>query len=398
MDYIFVGSILSQVIMVAYYTISPFAVLTMLVASVMNSMLAVAAALWFARMFTKNLFRGSRSKSHSALRLVFILLWGSLLMGVSQLISLPYYIVPSLEMILRGSNQIINILFSFLHPFSSGLTIANITEPVTTSSRSLMALFSMVGYVIVAGFAGNWMLKTVKRISLGTDVKMWRETVKDCSVKTHKPVIGYILKDLKTSSRNPAIAFFFALPVLVTVIISFILANSEYLPASILLVSTFMGGILVLLMPLALLSSEGTGLEYTKTLPLNINKIITSKALISTLIYVPVPLVLFVMSFLKPLSSPFTILIPFFVIMAIASASIFEIQLFLSSVNKGKIAALIHDFMKLIVGVTTLIIPLATYVMGYLISFSHIFAVLGMGGATVSELAIAVYLLRCNEK
>jgi len=159
-----------------------------------------------------------------------------------------------------------------------------------------------------------------------------------------------------------------------------------------------MGGIFVLLMPLALLSAEGTGLEYTKTLPLNVNSIITSKTLISTLTYVPVPLVLLVMAFLKPLTSPLTMLIPFFVILAIASASIFEIQLFLSSVTKGKIAALIHDLKKLIIGVTTLITPLVVYAVGYLISFSHVFAVLGMGGASASELALAVYLLRRNKK
>ncbi len=397
-DYIVVGSIFSQVIMVAYYTGSPFAVLTMLVASVMNALLAVAAALWFSRMFTKNLSRGSRSKAHSALRLIFILMWGSLLLSVSLLISSPYYIVPSLEMMLNTPKQIINMLFCFLHPFSAGITIANISNPVTAGPESLIAPVSLVGYVIIAGIAGNWMLKIVKRISHGTDVEISRETAKDFSIKTRKPLFGYILKDFKISSRNPATAFFFALPVLETVIISFVIANSEVLRASELLVSTFMGGILVLLMPLALLSAEGTGLQYTKTLPLNVNKIITSKALISTLTYIPVPIVLLIMAFLKPLSSPLIISVPFSIILTVASASIFEIQLFLSSVTKGKIAALIHDLKKLIVGVTTLIIPLAAYSVGYLISFSHVFAVLGMGGAAASEMVLAAFLLRCNKK
>ena len=397
-DYMVVGAILSQVILVAYYTASPFAVLVMLFASVINAVLAVAVALWFSRMFTKNLSRGGRSKGSSVLRLVFILMWGSLLMGVSLLISLPWYIVPSLEMTLLSPNQIINVLFCFLHPFSAGITIANIGHPVTAEFTSYIAAVSMVGYVIVAGFAGKWILKTVKRISHGTDIKISRVTAKDYSIKTRNPLFGYVLKDLKISSRNPATAFFFALPVLETVIVSFMIANFEVLRASTLLVSTFMGGIFVLLMPLALLSAEGTGLEYTKTLPLNVNRIITSKTLISTLTYVPVPLVLLVMAFLKPLTSPFTIFIPFIVILAIASASILEIQLFLSSVTTGKIAALIHDLKKLIVGVTTLIIPLAAYALVYLISLSHVFAVLGMGGAAASELALVVYLLRRNKK
>ena len=396
-DYIVVGGIISQVIMVAYHTESFFAVLAMLVASVMNAVLAVAVALWFSRMFTNNLYRGGRSRGSSILRLIFILMWGSLLMGVSLLISLPWYIVPSLEMTLLSSNQPSTLLICLLHPFSAGITVANIGQQITAGSTSLTAFLFMGGYIIIAGFAGYWMLKTVKNISHGIDLKMSRETTKDFSMKTRKPLFGFILKDLKISSKNPATAFFFALPVMETVILLFMIANLEVLRASMVLVSTFMGGIFVLLMPLALLSAEGTGIEYTKTLPLNVNLIITSKALISTLTYVPVPLVLFFMAFLKPLSSPFTMLIPFFGMLAIASASIFEVQLFLSSATKGKIAALLHDLKKLIVGVTTLTIPLAAYAVVFLVSFSHVFAVLAIGGAAVSELALALYLLKRNK-
>jgi len=397
-DYMVVGAIISQVLMVAYYTLSPFAVLAMLLASVVNAVLAVAVALWFSRVFTKNLSRGGRSRGSTVLRLLFILMWGSLLMGVSLLISLPWYIVPSLELTLLSSNQLSTMLLSFLYPFSAGITVTSISQPLSVGSTPLIAAVSMVGYVVVAGFAGKWILTTVKRISHGTDVKTSAVTATDFSIKTRKPLVGYVLKDLKVSSRNPATAFFFALPVLETVIVSFMIANFEVLRASMLLVSTFMGGVFVLLMPLALLSAEGTGLEYTKTLPMNVNWIITSKTLISTLTFVPVPLVLLVMALVKPLSSPFMLFIPFFAVLAIASASVFEIQLFLRSVTKGKIAALFHDLQKLVIGVTTLTVPLAAYAVVFLVSFSHIFAVLAMGGASASELALAIHLLESNKK
>jgi len=199
---------------------------------------------------------------------------------------------------------------------------------------------------------------------------------------------------LKSCSRNPATAFFFALPVLETVIVSYMLASFEVLRASALLVSTLMGGIFVLLMPLALLNSEGKGLEYTKTLPLNLNRIVTSKTLVSTLTFVPVPLVLLVLAFLKPITSPLLIMIPFFSILSIASASIFEIQLFLSIVTKGKISALIHDLKRLVVGITTLVLPLLVYAVAYAVSFSHIIGVLSMAVVSFSELALAFYTLK----
>jgi predicted permease len=396
-DYMVVGAIISQVAMVAYYTMSPVAVLVMFGVSVVNSVLAVAVSLWFSRMFTRHMSRGGRSRSTTVLRLFFILMWGSLLMGVSLLISLPWYIVPSLETLLLNPNQFSTLLFCFLHPFSAGVTIANITQPVTTGSTSLIAAVSMIAYVVIAGFAGKWILTTVKRISHGIDVKSSGAATTDFSIKTHKPLLGYILKDFKVASRNPATAFFFALPVLETVIVSFMIANFEVLRASTLIVSTFMGGVFVLLMPLALLSAEGTGLEYTKTLPLNVNRIITSKTMIATLTYVPVPLVLLVMAFIKPLTSPLTLFIPFLVILSVASASIFEIQLFLSCVTKGKIAAILHDLKKLVVGVTTLAIPLAAYSIVYIVSSNHLLAVLVMGGASALELALALHLLKRNK-
>jgi predicted permease len=397
-DYMVVGSIASQVALVAYHTGSPVAVLVMLVASVVNAILAVAASLWFSRVFTKNLSQGGRSKSSTVLRLLFILMWGSLLLGVSFLISLPWYIVPSLELMFLSSTQLPSTFLSLVYPFSAGIIIASINNPIAAGSMALIAAISMIAYLILAGFAGKWILKTVKQISYGTDAKQSRMITKDFSIKIHKPLFGFIMKDLKISSRNPATAFFFALPVLETAIVSFLSLNLDVLRASTLLVSTFMGGIFVLLMPLALLNSEGQGLEYTKTLPLDVNRIILSKTLISTLTYIPVPMVLCIMAFLKPLTSPLALLIPFFVILSIASASIFEIQLFLKTVTKGKISALIHDLKKLVVGVTTLLIPIVAYSIIYIVSFSHFFAVLSMSGAEVSMLAIAIYQLQQNKK
>jgi predicted permease len=393
-DYMVVGSILSQVVIVAYITMSPLAVLLMFVASLMNAVLAIAVALWFSRIFHKNLLRGGRSRSNTVLRSIFILMWGSLLMGVGFMLSLPWYIVPALEKMLLNPNQITNSLVSFLHPFSSGIIIGNLVHPVSMGSTLLVASISMMCYVVFAGVAVKWILATVKRISQGTDFKTVPVTKEDFSIKIRHPLFGYVIKDLRISSRNPATAFFFALPVLETVIVAMLITNFEVLRASTMLVVTFVGGIFSLLMPLTLLHAEGTGLEYTKTLPMNVNKIMVSKTLISTATYFAVPLALLIMTLLKPMSSPCIIFIPFFTILAIASASIFEIKLFLSSVTKGKIAAITHDLKKLITGIMTVIFPMVAYALGFLVSFSHILALFNMGAIVFTEFTIAVYLLK----
>jgi predicted permease len=223
---------------------------------------------------------------------------------------------------------------------------------------------------------------------------MARVQTQDFSIKTRSPVLGYVIKDLRTSTRNPSTAFFFALPVLETLIVSLLIASFQVLRVSAILVATVTGGILALLMPLALLTAEGRGLEYAKTLPVNANRIVTSKALVSTATYVPVPLTLLGLSFMKQLTSPIAIVIPFLAILAIASASVFEVKLFLNSAAKGRISAVIRDVEKLVAGVMIALAPEIAYVVSYLISYNHVSAILAMGGTAVAELALALYMLK----
>jgi predicted permease len=394
MDYMVIGSILSQTILVAYLTVSPLATFVTFVASCINAVLAVSFALWFSRLFYRSLSQGGRSKSGTVLRLVFILMWGSLLMGVGFLFSVPWYIVPNLEKALLNLNQVSSLFICILYPFSASITIANLVYPSAAFSTTIEALVSLIGYVILSSLAARWSLETVKRISQGEGIKTGRVAARDFSIKTHSPLRGYIMKDLRISSRNPATAFFFAIPVLETVIISMLITNYAMLRASTMLVATALGGIFAMFMPLALLSAEGKGLEYTKTLPVNVKEIVISKTLICTAAYVPVPLVLFGMVFMKPLTSLLSVLIPYVAILAIASASIVEIKLFLSFAADGRIAALIHDLEELIAGTIIILIPEAAYATAYLISCNHILAILIMSGVATAELAMAMYVLK----
>jgi predicted permease len=295
---------------------------------------------------------------------------------------------------LLGLNQISSLFLCIIYPFSAGIAITNLVHPSLAFFTALVASVAMIGYALLAGAAGKWTLGTVRRISHGSGVGAVRVVAKDFSVKIWNPWLGYVIKDLKTSSRNPATAFFFALPVLETAIVSLLITNYAMLRASTILVATFTGGILALFVPLALLTSEGTGLEYTKTLPINANRIIISKTLIATATYVPVPLTLLVMAFIKQLTWQPTILIPYFIILSIASASVFEINLFMNYVAKGKIAAFAQDFQKLVLGVTFILIPEFSYAATYIVSLDHILAISVMGVASATELATAVYLLR----
>jgi len=396
-DYMVVGSILSQVIVVAFVARAPLAILIMLLAASMNELFAVTIALWFSRTFQKNLLRGGRSKAYTVLRLGFIFMWGLLLVGVGFIFSIPWYIVPNLQKMLLSVGHVSTSLLCLLYPFSTGVLVSSVTYSNVALLSLLLSSVAMAVYALLAVYAGKWSLGTVKSISQGSGLKIARTTTNDFSVKTHRPLFGYVLKDLKVSSRNPGTAFFFALPVLETVIVAILSSNIAVLRIVVMLEATTMGAVFALFMPLALLTAEGRGLEYTKTLPISSRRIVVSKTLVSTATYAPVPLVLIALSTVKHLTSPFSSVIPFLIIMAVASASIFEIKLFLRAAAQGRIRAIINDIQKLIVGVSTIFIPEIAYVVVYFLtfnqSFNQIFSLSAMGIVALSELAVAVHLL-----
>ena len=121
---------------------------------------------------------------------------------------------------------------------------------------------------------------------------------------------------------------------------------------------------------------------------------VSAKALITTATFVPVPVALLCLAMFKPPTSWFTVLIPFFMAISIISASIFEILIFLRSVGKSRIAGLINDVEKILVGLLTVFLPAIAYVIMYLFSFNHAFAILALGGITLVELWIAFFALR----
>ena len=393
-DYLVVGSVVSQVILVAYLTASPLAAVLMFVASLINSVFAVAVALWLSRVFHKNYLRGGRSTRTTVFRGLFVLLWGCLLMGVGLLLSVPYYILPILDKTLLGTSAIVGFLLSLIYPFSAGLIVSKLAGSIIPLFPMIGALAAIVFYALGAWFSAKWSLATVKLITQGAGVRIDRSVATDFRIKTNGPLQGYVMKDLRVTSRNPATAFFFVLPVFETAIIAFLASNVEFLRASTVLIATSMGAIFALLIPLALLNSEGKGIKYAKTLPITSQRMVSAKALITTATFFPVPIVLLCLALFKPPTSWFTILIPFFMIISIVSASIFEILIFLRSVGKSRIAGVVNDVEKILVGLLTIVAPEVAYVTVYLLSFNHAFSTLAMCGTALAELWIALFTLR----
>jgi hypothetical protein len=121
---------------------------------------------------------------------------------------------------------------------------------------------------------------------------------------------------------------------------------------------------------------------------------VSSKALITMAAFFPVPVALFCLMLFKPPTSWFIVIIPFFMVISVVSASIFEILIFLRKVGKSKIAGVINDVEKIIVGLLVVLVPEIAYAITYLFSFNHAFATLTICGTVLVELWIAFLMLR----
>jgi hypothetical protein len=393
-DYMVLGAVASQVIVMAFLTTSLLGAATTLVASAINMLLAVTLSLWFSRLFYGNMARGGRSKRGTLLRVTFLGLWGLLLVSLGFLFSGTNYMMPFLNNVLAGGANGIGSALAAVYPFSLAIVVAGSAGYTVASPLLATALVATALYVGLAAYLLRWSLGTIREMSQSSGTSRHFARAGDFLLKVRSPLFGYIWKDLRASSRNPATAFFYALPVFETLVVLLSTMNLPVLRASIVLVATAMGGAFTLFMPLGLLNAEGGGLSYTQGLPVKVSTIVSAKAVISTLAFVPVPLIMVALALFKPVTSPFVLLLPIEVVASAAAGSLVEVWLFLGISAETRTSAVLHDMVRLLAGVSLMLLPELAYTGAYIMSFDHALSVMVGAVIAASELWGVVLLVR----
>ena len=203
------------------------------------------------------------------------------------------------------------------------------------------------------------------------------------------------MKDLRAASANLPSAFLFALPAFETLVILLTRASLPTLGASTLLVAMTLGGMVSLILPLVLISSEGNGFDFSKTLPLRIRTIVFAKGLIATAVFLPAVAVVYGEGFLKPMASPFTALIPIASIPAVAAASLLEVRLFLGFAPGGRATFVLQEFARMAAGAGVVLLPAVIYAATYIPTSSHdLGAGMMIGVASAELVGVALYVRR----
>jgi len=373
-DYLVVGSVACQVFFVLLVTGSALSALCMLLAGAVNSIMGVGVALWLSTVFYRNILSSKQGKRGGALRLALLSAWGVVVLGIGVMFAAAGYLIPLVQTVLASPNTLTGSILSLVYPFSLGISVGSVAQGVALSLVERIALGATVGYLLVAVAVSRWSMTSVSNFPEGSSIARGGGHTHDTSVPLHAPVIAYALKDLRAASANLPSAFLFTLPAFETIVILLTRAFLPTLGASSLLVAMTLGGMVSLILPLVLVSSEGIGFDFAKTMPLRVRTIVFSKALITTAVFLPAVAIVHVEGLLKPLTSPFSILIPLASILAVAAASLLEVRLFLGFAPSGRATFFLQEFARMAAGAGVVLLPAIIYVAAYIPTFNHAIA------------------------
>jgi Membrane protein of 12 TMs len=349
-DYLAAGSSFLQVFLVWYLTDSPVAALLMLLGAFVNVTFAVAIALWFSGIFYRNLTKGGRSKGSTLGRILFLVTWGFVALSIGFIFNFISYILPFLNNAIGGNTvQPSGLLLSVFHPFSISLAIADVVyptflmHPVLAGSSTLLAEFlplllvsgSVICYFALSIFVGTRTLSSVSKIARGDSGKITRHEAADFGLKLRSPLYAHAIKDLRSATKNPSVAFLYALPLFVVFVLAIVTAQFPVMHASAVIASTVVGCAFTLLISSTLLNTDAADREYTLSLPVRLGEIIDAKTLIATLTFIPVPIALAVIGLSKQLTSTYSLLIPFIELPVMYAACMAEIFLFFGGYARG---------------------------------------------------------------
>lgn len=393
LDYIFLVSFLALVASAAYFTRSVWATLLIGLADVSIFLLAVGLALWLTAVFQ----RQSESRSVSGLRalarpLTFIL-WGLGVMSAVFLFSLIAYIAPSVQAALDSPDSLPGIVLPLILPFSAGVVAAHLQGQSVPHLTLLLGLVGLAAAGAVAAASVRAILGALGAVIVPPKATGTAPTGEPFSFKVRGPLGGYLLKDLRVATRNPATGFLFALPLFDVIAVAIPLLTTSVVRMSEVLTGVQVGAGFSLFSAFLLVTVEDFGVERRTALPFMERVRTLSKALISTGCYLPVPLSLGLVLLLRPstfLAGSFAV--PVLGAVSVFAGCILEVTVIRTLAEGGRGTA-VRFGAGVGTGEATMLLPSIAYTLAYLATRGHGEALVVMAAITLLELGVATLVL-----
>jgi|ADKI01.1.fsa_nt_gi predicted permease len=396
MDFIIIVDIAVPSLLVLILTHSLLASFIEMIGAITSVALATGLAIYLSKIFYQIANREKRSRTESIVRLMFTVVWGALVMSLALLYNYNTYLTPSLEKIITESSMSSILILSSIPSFSFSFLISS-----TLGGKSYVASYAAIGfsalYVGLSVLVILWSLRTIATFNnLHHDTN--RKTPRDLKLVLRGQTVGYSIKDFRIASRNPTTAFLLAAPVLEAAIVLFPLITANVVGTITVLVGTVIGGIFTCFVVIGLLTAEGTGIEYTRTLPLSTNKIMHSKAFTATISYIPVPVIFALLGVIKPAIFNFISLIPLWELPAVAAAALVEMMIIVKSSGEERVlifnlsSSILYFIASILVSCLVLGLPLVSFILTNLILGQKIASEIVLALVSSAEFIIMMHL------
>jgi len=323
----------SMVILLVAYFIAGGTLIGGLVSFVgifVTEIFALALTIGLARFFYSRVANGGgRSRWKGFLRTLFILVWVLPSFGTYFVVSFATQIVQSFAsatQVFASASQLLLLIYPFCFGFMA--SFASFSQNVS-SLTLFLAAGSSIGYSFLAYYAFRWTVRSVRTIGAGGIITSVREIVKDTVISPQIPWLGIIRKDLRVASRSPSYASLFLLPPLETILLGILLGGS-FSTASATGFSAVLGilvgiSLVTLILPPTLLSLEGLASSYTRSLPLRKRTVISSKAVLSALMYASSLLILVLIALYLRKSANTILTFGLIQLLSVIAASVLEL-------------------------------------------------------------------------
>jgi predicted permease len=389
LDYIFVVSFLSLVATAAYFTRSILAATLVGLADIFGFLLAVGLALWLTAVFQ----RRAESRGASGLRgltkpLSFIL-WGLGVMSAVFIFSLVSYVAPFIQNALSSPDSPSGILLPLLLPFSAGIVASHLQGQAFPELTLLLGLVGLTAGGIVAAASSRAILGALGAVIAPPAGMGAQRSAEGFSFKVRGALGGYVLKDLRVATRNPATGFLFALPLFDVLAVALPILAAPEIRMSAVLTGVQVGGGFALFAAFLLVTVEDFGVERRTALPFNEGVRTLSKTLVSTICYLPIPLSLGLGPLFKTSTFPTgSFVVPILGVACVFAGCIVEVTV-IRALAEGGHGTAVRFAAGVGSGEATMLLPSVAYAASFVLAHDHLEALLLFVFLTLVELGVA---------
>nr|MDO8132680.1 hypothetical protein [Candidatus Njordarchaeum guaymaensis] len=406
--------IVTYPVVFGFVTGSLLGLVVIVLLNAVNAIIAVFLTFFLARGFYRRIVTLGGSRAKSALRMLLMLIYGvgtfGMMYFMSYILTLAFQIIPVFAVIRLPEYAWVMLIY----PFSFGYltALATSTPPSAfllslVSPQSLLAIVGSTFYAALALLMYRRGTKALRQLALGEIEMAAKITPPSGAVSLNVGGVFSTIfrKDLKLASRNAAYASFLAMPVIGVLIFGFMTSASGAIRVLGVLSAVLYSSFFMLIFALSLIWVEGRGVSVLAQLPISTKKVVQAKSLAATTLSLTLPATVLVLSFLKPLTTFYSIVISVIEVGAIYAGSLITTTIICSLFGEGRlpVATLQGNMLKnalvVIVGGFFLVAPVAVYAVSFMFLFHDYFiSVSAMMVMTVIEVALASLISRAALK